>query len=53
MEKPFDDSTSGLFIGRESYGRDDALTDAKICRLFGPKRIWDRKARGAAQLAGP
>ena len=44
-EKPFDESTSGLFIGRESYGRDGALTNAKICRLFGPKRIWDPLAR--------
>ena len=41
IEKPFDESTSGLFIGRESYRRDGALTNAKICRLFGPKRIWD------------
>jgi hypothetical protein len=43
----------GCLSGEKAIGPDGALIDAKTCRLFGPKRIWDRKARGTAQLAGP
>ncbi|MCV7398945.1 class I SAM-dependent methyltransferase [Mycobacterium fragae] len=41
VEMTFDDSTLGQFIGSEAYRRDVALTEPKILRMFGPKRIWD------------
>jgi SAM-dependent methyltransferase len=49
VEKTFDDSTLGQFIGSEAYRRDVALTDPKILRMFGPKRIWKWEKR-AEQL---
>lgn len=40
VEKTFDDSTLGQFMGSEVYRRDVAMTNPKILRMFGPKRIW-------------
>ena len=45
VEKTFDDSTSGQFIGSEAYRRDVPVTDPKIARMFGPKRIWQWEKR--------
>jgi hypothetical protein len=48
VEKTFDYSTSGQFIGSKAYRRDIALTNLKILRIFrifGPKRIWDWEKR--------
>jgi SAM-dependent methyltransferase len=45
VEKTFDDSTVGQFLGSEAYRRDVSLTDPKILRLFGPKRIWEWEKR--------
>lgn len=45
VEKTFDDSTLGQFMGSEAYRRDVAVTDPKILRLFGPKQIWDWEQR--------
>jgi SAM-dependent methyltransferase len=49
VEKTFDDSTAGQFIGSETYRRDVALTDPKILekilRMFGPKQIWEWEKR--------
>lgn len=41
VEKTFDDSTLGQFMGSEAYRRDVAVTDPKMLRMFGPKRIWE------------
>ena len=41
VEKTFDDSNLGQFMGSEAYRRDVAVTDPKILRMFGPKRIWE------------
>lgn len=49
VEKTFDDSTLGQFLGSEAYRRDVAVTDPKILRLFGPKQIWEWEKR-AKQL---
>jgi SAM-dependent methyltransferase len=49
VEKTFDDSTAGQFIGSETYRRDVPLTDPKILekilRMFGPKKIWEWEKR--------
>jgi SAM-dependent methyltransferase len=45
VEMAFDDSTLGQFVGSEAYRRDVALTDPKILRMFGPKRIWEWEKR--------
>jgi SAM-dependent methyltransferase len=50
VEKTFDDSTAGQFIGSELYRRDVAMTDprvlVKIVRIFGLKQIreWEKRA---------
>jgi SAM-dependent methyltransferase len=53
VEKTFDDSTSGQFIGSEANRRDIALTEIKslgdMVKLFGLKQIWDWERR-ASQL---
>ena len=41
VEKTFDDSTLGQFLGSEAYRRDVALSDPKFLRTFGPRRIWE------------
>ncbi|OMC12894.1 methyltransferase [Mycobacterium sp. SP-6446] len=45
VEKTFDDSTFGQFMGSEAYRRDVAVTDPKIFRMFGPRRIWEWEKR--------
>ncbi len=49
VEKTFDDSTAGQFVGSETYRRGVALTDPKIIdkmlRMFGPKKIWEWEKR--------
>ncbi len=45
VEKTFDDSTLGQFMGSEAYRRDVALTDPRFLRMFGPKRIWKWEKR--------
>jgi SAM-dependent methyltransferase len=45
VEKTFDDSTLGQFMESEAYRRDVAVTDPKILRMFGPKRIWEWEKR--------
>lgn len=41
LEKTFDDSTLGQFMGSEAYMRDVAVTDPKMFRMFSPKQIWE------------
>ncbi|MGV0742798.1 class I SAM-dependent methyltransferase [Mycolicibacterium sp. XJ870] len=45
VEKTFDDSNLGQFMGSEAYRRDVAVTDPKILRLFGPKQLWKWEKR--------
>jgi SAM-dependent methyltransferase len=49
VEKTFDDSTAGQFIGSELYRRNIAMTDPKvldkIVRVFGLKKIWEWEKR--------
>lgn len=45
VEKTIDDSNLGQFMGSEAYRRDIPVTDPKILRLFGPKRIWEWEKR--------
>jgi SAM-dependent methyltransferase len=49
VEKTIDDSTSGQFIGSESYRRDIGLTELKdlrtILQMFGLKQIWNWEKR--------
>ncbi|KMV15232.1 class I SAM-dependent methyltransferase [Mycobacterium heckeshornense] len=45
VEKTFDDSNLGQFMGSEAYRRGIAVTDPKILRMFGPKRIWEWEKR--------
>jgi SAM-dependent methyltransferase len=45
VEKTFDDSYLGQFMGSEAYRRDVAVTDPKFLKLFGPKRIWEWEKR--------
>lgn len=45
VEKTFDDSNLGQFMGSEAYRRGVAVTDPKIFRMFGPKQIWDWERR--------
>jgi SAM-dependent methyltransferase len=45
VERTFDDSNLGQFMGSEAYRRDVAVTDPKILRMFGPKRIWEWEKR--------
>jgi SAM-dependent methyltransferase len=45
VEKTFDDSTLGQFMGSEAYRRGVAVTDPKILRMFGPKQIWEWEKR--------
>jgi hypothetical protein len=40
VEKTFDDSTLGQFMGSEAYRRDVSVTDPKILRLFKFRQIW-------------
>ena len=49
VEKAFDDSTLGQFMGSEAYRRDIAVTDPRILRTFGPRQIWEWEKR-AVQL---
>jgi len=49
LEKSFDDSNSGQFIGSEAYRRDIPLNQLTslgyVVRTFGLKRIWDWERR--------
>jgi SAM-dependent methyltransferase len=45
VEKTFDDSNLAQFMASEAYRRDVAMTDPKILRMFGPKRIWEWEKR--------
>lgn len=45
VETMFDDSTISQFTGSEAYLRDLPLTDPKVLRILGPKRIWDWEKR--------
>jgi SAM-dependent methyltransferase len=47
VEKTFDDSNLVQFMASEAYRRDVAITDPKIFKMFGPKRIWgwEKRAR--------
>jgi len=49
VEQTFDDSNLGQFMGSEAYRRGVAVTDPRILRMFGPKRIWEWEKR-AVQL---
>jgi SAM-dependent methyltransferase len=49
VEKTFDDSTLGQFLGSEAYRRDVAFMEPKFLRMFGPRRIW-QWAKYAEQL---
>ncbi|WKG06376.1 class I SAM-dependent methyltransferase [Mycolicibacterium sp. HK-90] len=49
VERTFDDSNLGQFLGSEAYRRDVAVTDPKILRMFGPKQLWQWEKR-AVQL---
>ncbi|MGE2721080.1 class I SAM-dependent methyltransferase [Mycolicibacterium celeriflavum] len=48
VEKTFDDSTLGQFMGSEAYRRGIAVTDPKMFRMFGPKQIWAWERRADA-----
>lgn len=41
VEQTFDDSNLGQFMGSEAYRRGTAITDPRILRMFGPRRIWE------------
>lgn len=41
VERIFDDSNFGQFMGSEAYRRGVAVTDPKILRMFSPKQIWE------------
>lgn len=41
VERVFDDSNLGQFMGSEAYRRGVAVSDPKILRLFSPKQIWE------------
>lgn len=41
VERTFDDSNLGQFMGSEAYRRGVAVTDPKILRLFSPKQLWE------------
>ncbi|WP_232003437.1 class I SAM-dependent methyltransferase [Mycobacterium sp. 1465703.0] len=45
VERTFDDSNLGQFMGSEAYRRDVAATDPRILRMFGPKQIWEWEKR--------
>jgi SAM-dependent methyltransferase len=45
VEKTFDDSNLGQFMGSEAYRRGVAVTDPKILRMFGLKQIWEWEKR--------
>jgi SAM-dependent methyltransferase len=45
VEQTFDDSNLGQFMGSEAYRRGVPVTDPKILRMFGPKRIWEWEKR--------
>ncbi|WP_441959178.1 class I SAM-dependent methyltransferase [Mycolicibacterium houstonense] len=45
VERTFDDSNLGQFLGSEAYRRDVPVTDPKILRLFGPKQLWEWEKR--------
>jgi SAM-dependent methyltransferase len=47
VEKTFDDSTLGQFMGSEAYRRDVAVTDPKILRLFTFRQLrrWEKRAQ--------
>ncbi|MDV3129207.1 class I SAM-dependent methyltransferase [Mycobacterium sp. 21AC1] len=49
VDRTFDDSNLGQFMGSEAYRRDVPVTDPKILRMFGPKRLWEWEKR-AVQL---
>lgn len=51
VDKTFDDSNLGQFMGSEAYKRDVAVTDPKILRMFGFRQIreWARRAEGLNQ----
>jgi SAM-dependent methyltransferase len=40
VDRTFDDSNLGQFMGSEAYRRDVPVTDPKILRMFGPKQLW-------------
>jgi len=45
VEKTFDDSNLGQFMGSEAHRRDVAVTDPKILRMFKLKQIWQWEKR--------
>ncbi|MDH6193920.1 SAM-dependent methyltransferase [Mycobacterium frederiksbergense] len=45
VDRTFDDSNLGQFLGSEAYRRDVAVTDPKILRMFGPKQLWEWEKR--------
>lgn len=45
VDRTFDDSNLGQFMGSEAYLRDVPVTDPKILRMFGPKRLWEWEKR--------
>jgi SAM-dependent methyltransferase len=49
VEKTFDDSTLGQFLGSEAYRRDVPLIDPKFIRMFGPRQVW-KWAKSADRL---
>ncbi|OBH57185.1 class I SAM-dependent methyltransferase [Mycobacterium sp. E2479] len=40
VERTFDDSNLGQFLGSEAYRRGVAVTDPQILRLFGIRQMW-------------
>jgi SAM-dependent methyltransferase len=45
VQKTFDDSTLGQFMGSEAYLRDVPVTDPKILRLFKFRQLWQWEKR--------
>lgn len=45
VDRTFDDSNLGQFMGSEAYRRGVAVTDPRILRMFGPKRLWEWEKR--------
>lgn len=48
VDRTFDDSNLGQFMGSEAYRRDVSVTDPKILRMFGPKRLWQWEKRAVS-----
>ncbi len=48
VDRTFDDSNLGQFLGSEAYRRDVAVTDPKILRMFGPKQLWEWEKRAVS-----